>query len=950
MAGLDGSSWTWPDPLPCKTFSQKLEETRADFEASCHLMKDFAMRNFQSIGEREPKYASLCAELSKNNDLVKFNEDLTQGIGKLVNRVTGEERLRLAFIGHLSSGKSTLINMLLTYDVGFTQLLPAAQQAETQCIWKVESCDGSKAQVLVDEKPDKDWDINAAESRRTLADIAKHLKDRFSRVGLNNIAILNEKPEICLKLPLKLLDPFNSTEYSLVDTPGFNDDERFRNMVSTYLHDNSYMLCMVCSMQGASPQTQEVQSMVRAHQTRRSFWVLTHYDSVLQRLDGDDASEREAADRAFGSYTSRIEKETKCNVVFPHAANLLCRPNDAINEAKQQFLKLEEAKEWFNGIRTFVTAWFHENQPTVWLDQAQDAEMRANALVKTFEEYLHSSDGRDDIVGNFDAEMKTAVNKAMQVFKLEVTNALNEVICEENLKKLGQTADKQAVKDWTQYLQRSDYMDAVNRLIATKMQDQLLTRKRKNWEGACNYVQERAGDLFKASRDTSLGPESSDANMQYYVPGECAPFQAAGLLCGGLYIQSGMLTTDAAVTAVGYATGITLSVPAIACFAVVSTGLIFSAASQAHRSPIWTREEALGTVIKAILGQNPTNQLQHQWRTEMHLALDNLTAFLRQQYRLKLKRGSMTEEELFKICPDKWLVEQIKKRVAASSCRIKKRLELFHSPSLDGMTATNSLDVCSELYHQRRWKEIAESTKEYGKPCRADDIPSLVYADLLHLRTLALLRTECYQEAKETIEVFLDSFPDLILPEAYAIAVCVLPILPRAPDVGLKENPHSISLLQSRINASLKRMSQQGGATMPGLVEIWYLAIVASFQRLSKSSADQAKELLGKAITDFVQHRMTTQMKTNDLRDLVPSMVNSVQLLLEAVPPQFMATPCQTWLMVWVLEVVRNCFQRAKIEPDAYKDFRCQLYETNAVNVPEGWIITLCAVDRANPP
>ena len=87
------------------------------------------MRNFQSIGEREPKYGSLCAELSKNNDLVKFNEDLTQGIGKLVNRVTGEERLRLAFIGHLSSGKSTLINMLLTYDVGFTQLLPAAQQA-----------------------------------------------------------------------------------------------------------------------------------------------------------------------------------------------------------------------------------------------------------------------------------------------------------------------------------------------------------------------------------------------------------------------------------------------------------------------------------------------------------------------------------------------------------------------------------------------------------------------------------------------------------------------------------------------------------------------------------------------------------------------------------------------------------------------------------------------------
>ena len=69
-------------------------------------------------------------------------------------------------------------------------------------------------------------------------------------------------------------------------------------------------------------------------------------------------------------------------------------------------------------------------------------------------------------------------------------------------------------------MQRPDYIDAVNRLIATKMQDQLMTRKRKNWEEACNYVQERAGDLFKASRDTSLGPESADANMQYYVPGE----------------------------------------------------------------------------------------------------------------------------------------------------------------------------------------------------------------------------------------------------------------------------------------------------------------------------------------------------------------------------------------------------------------------------------------------
>ena len=79
----------------------------------------------------------------------------------------------------------------------------------------MESCLGNKAQVLVDAKPDKDWDIDAANIQETLADIAKHLKDRFSRQGLNGIANLNKKAEICLKLPLKLLDPFESNEYSL---------------------------------------------------------------------------------------------------------------------------------------------------------------------------------------------------------------------------------------------------------------------------------------------------------------------------------------------------------------------------------------------------------------------------------------------------------------------------------------------------------------------------------------------------------------------------------------------------------------------------------------------------------------------------------------------------------------------------------------------------------------
>ena len=87
------------------------------------------MRNFQSVGKGEKEYARLCDKLSQREDLVKFKEDLTQGIGKLVDRITSQEGLRLVFIGHLSSGKSTLINMLLTYKVGFTQLLPAATQA-----------------------------------------------------------------------------------------------------------------------------------------------------------------------------------------------------------------------------------------------------------------------------------------------------------------------------------------------------------------------------------------------------------------------------------------------------------------------------------------------------------------------------------------------------------------------------------------------------------------------------------------------------------------------------------------------------------------------------------------------------------------------------------------------------------------------------------------------------
>ena len=723
-------------------------------------------------------------------------------------------------------------------------------------------------------------------------------------------------------------------------------DEPFRNMVSKYLDDNSYILCMVCSMLGAAADSDEVKSMAKKHRTRRTFWVLTHYDSALQSsLDGA-MSARQAADDSFQTYRDQIVEQTECQAVFPHAAHLLWRPDDAKNKENQKILELEEAQQWFEHIRTFVTKWFKRNHVTVWDDQAQDAKMLATALVQAFDEYLQSSEGKDEIMDNFEAEMTAAVNEAMNVFEQEVENALQEAFSAKNLKKLGE----RAVEATSQYMQRQKFIDAVAESISKELQDQLKTPKCASWEKACEQVLERARALFEKSGTTSLGYKNADANMKYYVAGECAPYQAATLLWTTVSAQSTLLASETGVAALSYA-GVTVSVPAIALGVVVAGVLIFAVASTAHLSPFWTRAEALQTVIDAVRAQNPSEMLQRQWSADMLNSLKELLRLLRTEYKVKLRRGSMTEEDVRKICPDKGLAEQIQKRVYASSDRIKNRLELLFAKSLGEETARNSLEKCRPMYHQRQWKQIAESTEHYGKPCLADAIPGRVYADLLHLRALALLRAECYQEAKETIEVFLDSFPGLILPEAYAVAVYVLPTLPRAPDVGLKANPDSINLLQSRINDSLERMSQQGVGTMPELVEIWYVAIVASFQTLSESSTDQADELLRKAITDFVQRQMKTQMKTICSRlDLVPSMINSVQLLLEAVPPQFLATPVQTRLISCIQTVVRDCFQDANIEGGAYSDFRCQLYETNAVNVPEGWILALGQVDRRNPP
>ena len=228
-------------------------------------------------------------------------------------------------------------------------LLPVDNKAATNCIWKVESTSERYAAVYLNEQLQNQWPLEGLKPEVLRADMAQFLEDKFARD-----ANPSGHGEICIQLPLELLNPFGC-HYSLVDTPGFTESEGYEKLVQQFLQDHSHIACMVCPLTEGTATPEHTQKMLKLNRFSKTFWVLTRYDIAMSLKPGKklkDASKRQAADGLVSKF--RRDIGTSSARVFLHAGGILQDPEDDTNEVLQKYLPLSEANSWLRDIQNYV--------------------------------------------------------------------------------------------------------------------------------------------------------------------------------------------------------------------------------------------------------------------------------------------------------------------------------------------------------------------------------------------------------------------------------------------------------------------------------------------------------------------------------------------------------------------------------------------------------------------
>ncbi|CAK9080961.1 unnamed protein product [Durusdinium trenchii] len=855
--------------LPAK----KVQEPRmADFRrfaqlqemlrVSCTCMREFTRRRFDALAKEAPDLAEACKELQSANSLLDLGQHV-HGMESLVQRIQAKEKLRIIFIGPLKAGKSSLINLLLSSCLPDCEmLLPVDNKAATNCIWKVESTTERHACVYLNDVLQKEWLLDDLKPEVLRADMAEFLEEKFARD-----ANPSGHGEICIQLPLDLLNPFGC-HYSLVDTPGFTESEEYAKLVQRFLQDHSHIACMVCPLTEGTAKPEHTQQMLALNPYSKTFWVLTRYDMAMNLKPGKkqkDTSKRQAADSLVSQFRRDIGSSSAR--IFLHAGGLLQDPEDDSNEVLQKYLPLEEATSWLRDIQNHVKEIFMllQQEQTVLSNQSQTAMHRTAELTDEYRKRLETSQGTVAASDFYAQEMQTAAEDAAGDLEREIRQEI-DAVRNDKLQELCTSAGDEVNQEggpsrWVrhQYIEKllSKLVPKIEKEMQSRLDAAMMRAQEKTLQVALRLLTRAGLDASKAGETSSqsevITPGTGHLRGRY-------PVESVTMLTVTALSIGRLAATEAGIAALGSfgvtATSLQLAgVVGAAIAGIALLGLGTKYALEAH--PFWTRETANAEVVAEIQRANHWSILSQAASARGKSQLLYSATRFRYKFSELLLTNGASAEVLSSLFPDLTLLEQVKAKL--NSCC--QDIEQFMEAEALGERASRDFSTCSFKVVQRDWLSIVDQTSPYVEEnARTDAVAGDILASLLALRTEALVKSQMLREAQHTVGIFRRLFPDLTLPLVYDVAVDVL--------LSFLENKDRQEMVPrvSFCNAELKQQDPKN-PEVPLMLQIWYLCVVASFvptpgEQERKRDVNTMDMLLG-AIESFANSQLQGQPNWN---------------------------------------------------------------------------------------
>ncbi|CAJ1390522.1 unnamed protein product [Effrenium voratum] len=835
--------------LPRANDFRRFAELQLMLRASVTCMLEFTKRDFQAIREVAPEFQTTCEELQSTSKPLLDLSAYAHGMESLVQRIKAKEKLRIIFIGPLKAGKSTLINMLLTAHLPELEMLvPVDNKAATNCIWKVESTSGSCAEVFLNEQLQRRWPLEGLDPHVVRRDLAEYLEEHFARD-----ARPFNRGEICILLPLELLDPFGC-HYSLVDTPGFTESAEYQSLVAKFLEDHSHIACMVCPLTEGTALPKDTQRMMKLNSYSKTFWVLSRFDLALGMNPSkkqQKVTKRQAADSLVTKFQRDILGHSSGGRIFRHAGGLLMDPEDDQNQVLQKYLPLQEAQGWLKEIRHHVKQIFLELQQeqTVLSSQAQRALVRTAELTDEYTKRLNTSPGTVAASDYYAQEMQAAADEAAEHLEREIKQEI-DTVRDQQLQELCKQAGDQVREEggsarWVRHV----YMKSLLAALVPKIERELHVRLEECMQRAQERILlvalrllqeaglERSGSAECVSRSEIMCPGTDHLRANY-------PVESAAMLTFTALTVGRLAATEGGLAALG-AAGFTFTslqlagLVGVAIGGIWALGLSMKYALELH--PLWTYGTAEEEVVQEIRRTNHWSILSQVAfaRGKNHL-LSNAARFRYKFSELLLTRGA-SMDALHSLFPDLPLLERIRQKL--SDC-CKDIQDFTDAEPLKDKAVMDRMD-CVAFADAKDWRQVVSRTEPYvAENARTDVVDGAVLANLLALRTEALVKSDRLRDAKHSVEVFRKLFPALVLPLAYEVAVQVLLEFLE----GTKEER-----TQTRVrfcNAELR--SAEG--EVPELVEVWYFGVAASF--LDDQLQEEAWKRLLEAVGRFMRLRL----------------------------------------------------------------------------------------------
>jgi hypothetical protein len=581
--------------------------------------------------------------------------------------------------------------------------------------------------------------------------------------------------------------------------------------------------------------------------------VLTRYDELLSRRPKRGQDRREAVDAVVQKFTEEIKDVDAHARVFKQAAQVLM-PEEDFTHVAQSFLSVEDAVSWLEDIRTFVKESFLliQQEQLILSSQSRQCVDIASELLQEYSRLRDGTQGKLAASDHYVHELQIGAEDASKCLGREIRQEVESMKASE-LDRLCTEAAAEVRKDKSHFLVQQVYFDSLLATLVPKMEQELQSRIDAAMERARQRLLDvvlklvrdagvTCGDRRESASPLSMtAPDSQHLRARYPVESLATLTIMSGSVGAAALSESGAMLLSTLGLRAG--AGIVLGWVGVAVVSFATLGVAVKKVTELQ--PIWSYQGVERSAVEMVRSANQWGILAEAscGRAEAHL-LSCAAQFRCAFSRAILNKGT-PRDVLVTIFPDLPLFELIHADLEGTCSDIR---EFVDAQDL-AARAPDDLVACEEAAKQNSWDRVIDATSLYvGSNARTDSVPGKDLARLFQLRCEALSRAGMLGEARHSAGIFHKAFPQLSLPLVYSIAAGMV------FDFRAGSLDESTTLTQLR--GLVARLEHEvGGREVPRLVEIWLLAIGASFL------GDAGYEELSPRLRDAVGGFLAVQMK-----------------------------------------------------------------------------------------